>query len=140
VTSGSHRPIEGRAVRVLVVDDDVHVRRFTSLILGLEGFEVVEADGVREAIRLFEAGPVDVVVTDLNMPDENGAVLVGKLRRRDPALPIIILTGVGGADAALTSAVREFGALTTIHKPFSSVALVAAIRQALEAGRADTPT
>jgi two-component system, NtrC family, C4-dicarboxylate transport response regulator DctD len=131
MASRPDRSIEPHPVRVLVVDDDQHVRRFTSLMLGLEGFEVVEAGGGLEARRLFEAEPVDVVVTDLYMPGENGAELVGDLRLRDRNLPIVIVSGVGSTDAALTGAVRELGDVEAVYKPFSSDALVAAIRRAL---------
>jgi DNA-binding response OmpR family regulator len=119
-----------RATRILLVDDDDHVRRMLRRMLEAEGFDVVDAGSGWEALRLFDKEPPDLVVTDLRMPDESGHELIEKLRRRAPGVPVVAISGDCGPDRGEGLAVDAVFA-----KPFNHHDLVAAIRRLLERAR-----
>jgi signal transduction histidine kinase len=117
-----------RPARVLVVDDEPMVRTVTSKLLRLKGHAVMEADGGHEALRMLgEAGlpPVDLVVTDLSMPDMNGRELAQQIRARFQRLPILLLTGDTDAEAG------DGEVDVVVKKPFRLEALEAEIQRLL---------
>jgi two-component system, OmpR family, KDP operon response regulator KdpE len=122
-----------RRARVLVAENNQPVRRFLRILLGHEGYEVVEAEGGREALRLFEAEPADVVVTDLFMEDGNGLELIAALRGRESRVPIVAISAGGHWESI--SVLREaalLGADVTLEKPIAgSDGLLAALRRLL---------
>ncbi|MFT3695334.1 MAG: EAL domain-containing protein [Kofleriaceae bacterium] len=116
--------------RVLVVDDDVAIRRVCSRVLGAEGWTVTVADNGRAAIEALEAAklPFDCVLSDVNMPELDGFGLVKELRKRDDDLPVLLMTG----DPSLHGAVKAIdqGAISYITKPFDHDVLAAAVARA----------
>jgi CheY-like chemotaxis protein len=117
-----------RPARILVVDDEPMVRTVTSKLLRLKGHVVMEADGGHAALQMMgEAGPpaIDLVVTDLSMPDMNGRELADQLRVRFPRLPILLLTGDTDAD------VGDSSVDMVVKKPFRLEALEAEIQRLL---------
>ncbi|WP_256366964.1 ATP-binding protein [Acidisphaera sp. L21] len=85
--------------RVLVVDDDLDVGHVTAAFLRKAGFHVTFASGGDEALsRLDQDPPFDALVTDYAMPGMNGANLVLQMRRRQPTLPALIITGFAGLE------------------------------------------
>jgi two-component system cell cycle sensor histidine kinase/response regulator CckA len=82
-------------MRVLVVDDDAHVRAFVERALRLAGYETVSADGGFEALSkvMTMSGRFDLVVTDVRMPQMSGPRVIERLRRSDPHLKVLYLTG-----------------------------------------------
>jgi EAL domain-containing protein (putative c-di-GMP-specific phosphodiesterase class I)/CheY-like chemotaxis protein len=116
--------------RVLVVDDDVSIRRVCARVLGSEGWTVVLADNGRAAIVELAAAatPFDCVLSDVNMPELDGFGLVRELRARDGDLPVLLMTG----DPSLDGAVRAIdqGAVSYITKPFDHEVLAAAVARA----------
>jgi CheY-like chemotaxis protein len=88
----SHADREGKA---LVVDDDPMVRRFISAVLRTSGFEVLEAADATEAMVVFQAGEssLDLVITDVEMPEMNGCELARMLLATHPHLPILLVSG-----------------------------------------------
>jgi len=85
--------------RVLVVDDDDAVRGFVGRALQHGGYEVLAAADGREALRLVESQqrPLDLFLIDWMMPEMTGSDLAGVLRRTDPDVKILYLTGFGDA-------------------------------------------
>jgi two-component system, cell cycle sensor histidine kinase and response regulator CckA len=83
------------AVQVLVVDDDSLARRAITRTLAAAGYAVVEAAGGSEALQLLESThiPVDLLVTDVQMPGVMGYDLVERIRRAAPALPVLYVSG-----------------------------------------------
>jgi CheY-like chemotaxis protein len=130
MTSVYHQSLDRRPQRVLVVDDNDQVRRFTALMLKTEGFETAQANSGSEAIRLFEAEPPDCVVTDIYMPGEDGVALIGKIRHLAPGVPIIAVSGAVEAQSFLNNA-GSLGADEILAKPFSADELTATIRRLL---------
>src|SRR5664279_4569568 len=92
--------------RVLVVDDDVAIRRVCARVLNAEGWTVVLADNGCASIAELEAAPTpfDCVLSDVNMPELDGFGLVRALRERDDDLPVLLMTG----DPSLHGAVKAF--------------------------------
>ncbi len=116
---------------VLVVDDEELVLSVTSRILERNGYTVSAASGGAEALRCFiELGDsVDLVITDMMMPDMDGPALVAKLREGRPQLKII---GVSGLDFDLRKEeMRGKGFSEILRKPYDMATLVAAVRQQL---------
>jgi two-component system chemotaxis response regulator CheY len=107
------------AKRVLTVDDSKTMRDMVAFTLKGAGFDVVEAeDGVR-ALAALDKTNVDLVITDINMPNMDGITLVKQLRSRSGtrSTPILILTTEGGDDKKADG--RAAGATGWIVKPFS---------------------
>lgn len=78
---------------VLVVDDEVSIRRCIKRVLERDGFAVVQAGTGAEAVEALGAGPVDVVLLDCAMPDGSGPDLVPRLRAARAGIPILFHTG-----------------------------------------------
>src|SRR5690349_10639267 len=117
--------------RLLLVDDDEEACRLLSEVLEREGYEVVRALSVEEALlELDRAGPFDATLTDLRMPGASGFDLLRAARERDPRALVFVLTAFGDA-AAAGEAIRA-GAYDFISKPYDLASLRAAIAQALE--------
>ena len=79
------------SIRVLVVDDEVEIRRVISE--ALSSFDVVEAGNGVEALKAFEDEPADLVITDIKMPEMDGVALLNELRSQNPDLPVLGLSG-----------------------------------------------
>lgn len=120
--------------RVLTVDDSKTMRDMVGFTLKSAGFEVVEAeDGVR-ALALVAAVKVDLIITDINMPNMDGVTLVRELRARPPfkSTPILILTTEGGDDKKAQG--RAAGATGWIVKPFAPDKLLQVVNKVCPAG------
>jgi DNA-binding NtrC family response regulator len=121
----------GARGRILVVDDEPMVVRAVSQILTRMGFEVISAAGPNEATSRFAAVPggVDLLLTDVVMPDGGGRKLVQQLREREPALRVLFMSGFTGHESVRDE--RELpGPLLT--KPFTAARLVGAVQDALD--------
>jgi DNA-binding NtrC family response regulator len=125
-----------RPMRVLIVDDEEDIRRMTRVILSLEGFDVVEAGSVHEAIAALDASPPDVLITDLYLRGADGRELIARVRGRAPEVPVILITGGSTTlDLSLRATAELLGANEVLQKPFRSNVLVAAVRRVLAAAR-----
>ena len=110
---------------VLVVDDDPEVRGLVRRSLEREAFSVVEAGDAEEAQRVSQQGPFDAAVLDVGLPGTSGLELLHLLRRTDPGLPVILLTGAGAEADRVHGLVS--GADDYVVKPFSVRELVARV-------------
>ena len=89
---------------LLFVDDDANQRMLHRSLFEHFGYEVTSAGSAQEALLALETHMIDLVVTDWNMPDQNGIDLAKSIHARWPGLPIILLTGYGVADAERAAA------------------------------------
>lgn len=119
--------------RILVVEDDVQFRRYLAEVLDNEGYEVVLAENGVAAQKLMGETAVDVVLTDLVMPDQDGISLIRSLRKQQPALPVLAMSGRGRTDLSMDSLalVKLLGADATLEKPFTLIALRLALSAVL---------
>lgn len=113
---------------VLVIEDDVQIRRFLRAGLEMAGFNIIEADNAGEGLRLATLHPIDLVMVDLGLPDADGGTVVERLRQWSQ-IPIIVLS----VRAKETEKVRllELGADDYVVKPFGMAELLARARAAL---------
>jgi signal transduction histidine kinase len=119
---------EGRA-RLLVVDDDVDVLATTALVLRRRGYEVKEANNARDALSRLEDDPdIDLLLTDMVMPDINGPELARRARALRPTLPIVFFSGYADPE----SLAGPLSAIRLLRKPFRPADLSAMIDAALE--------
>jgi DNA-binding response OmpR family regulator len=113
--------------RVLVVDDDASVRDSLKKVLQEAGYEVVLAAGGLEAVGRCDQKPIDLVLLDLNLPNQSGWDVFECLTRRHPGIPIIIITGLPNQyPVALTA-----GAGALMEKPIEVPALLKTMQELL---------
>jgi DNA-binding NtrC family response regulator len=118
-------------MNVLVVDDDASVRLMLSKLLTRSGHEVIEARDGLEAIATLGARPIDLVVTDLNMPGADGLQVLRHTREKYPKIPVLILTGENSIRDCVEA--MRAGAFNFLTKPFHAADLNEVVRQALRA-------
>jgi two-component system cell cycle response regulator len=117
--------------KILVVDDDSFARTLCRQILEEEdGFEVVEAQSVDEGLEVISEGGVDLVISDLVMPDKTGIDMVEILRLEHPGLGVILITGHGTVESAVKAI--KVGAVDYIRKPLNPAEFKIVVSRALE--------
>jgi PAS domain S-box-containing protein len=121
-------PPQGEGERILVVEDAARLRQAVKMGLEALNYRVVTAATAREALEAYRREAVDLVVTDIVIPDRSGSDLLRDLRAAEPNLRVIAMTGYA-VDEDAPSELAEFDGL--IHKPFSIEDLGTAIRDAL---------
>jgi len=123
--------------RILVVDDDESVRESLKKVLVGEGYEVVLAAGGLEAAIRFEPGQVDLLLLDLNLPNQSGWDVFEQLTTRRPLVPVIIITGL--ANQQRVAKMAGVGAL--FEKPVEAAALLERMEELLggEAHKVNLP-
>lgn len=90
---------ENRKARVLLVDDEAHVRLFVKMVVSSLGFEVVaEAGDGRQALALFEQHAPDLVLLDVNMPVMDGIAALKALREKSDRVAIVMLTSLASEE------------------------------------------
>ncbi len=120
---------------ILVVDDEPLVRAFTSEVLGLEGYVMLEAAGTAEGLRIAAGhpGPIDLVISDVVMPDgDDGRDLVERLGRMRPTIKALYISGHIEADVARGT----LSSAAFLQKPFTMDVLVEKVRAVLDAAEA----
>lgn len=115
---------------ILVADDDANIRELVCLFLRNDGFATVEAADGKEALDVFAATPVDLVVLDIMMPVMDGWTLCKELRRSNPDLPLLMLT----AKSETWEKVKGFqlGTDDYLTKPFDPLELTVRVRALLK--------
>ncbi len=120
---------------VLVVEDQPEVRTYIAAVLNTYGYQVLEAARASEAHQTYERekGRIDLVLTDVVMPDGSGRDLAERIRKRWPDVRVLFMSGY--AEDATSRAQAGPGAADFIQKPFSPELLVAKIRAVLSRAR-----
>ena len=118
--------------RILIVDDDEAARVLLSTILERAGHDTVLVRDGREAVSVYGATEIDVVITDLQMPEAHGLELITLLRALSPPPAIIVISGTGSDQLDMAEAV---GADVTFSKPADPNELLSAVAKAV-AGQA----
>lgn len=120
--------------RVLVVDDRPINREFLVTLLGYGGYEVLQVDGGEAALDVLEAGPVDLVISDILMPDVDGYELVRRIAARPhlAALPVIFYSAAF-LDPAAERFARACGVTRLLSKPTDPERILAVVQEALAA-------
>jgi DNA-binding response OmpR family regulator len=121
-----HRPPVATCV---VLDDVESVRNFVARVLAREHLDVIAARNGIEATAALAAQRCDLLIADLTMPGGEGIDTIRAARTKYPELKILVISGISSADAKQTA--DSVGADASLHKPFSIVELVAAVRALL---------
>ena len=133
--SGSNLPSTApQALRILVLDDELHVLKALDRSLTSEGFAVLTATRTEAALLLLDARAPDAVVSDYRMPHENGLTFLEEVRRRRPEVRRVLLTGQADIHA-LCDAINRGSLHRLFLKPWSHEDLVAALREECQQGR-----
>jgi putative nucleotidyltransferase with HDIG domain len=119
-----------KSARILVVDDEAHVRSMIAATLERQGYEVMPAAGGREALDALEQEPFELILTDIVMQEGNGLALLESIHDQNPNLPVIMVTAIHDISVAIDSMRR--GAYDYLLKPFERDHLVATVQRALE--------
>ena len=127
--------------RVLIIDDQPHVRAAISVALKANGYEVVAVESGRLGLIelnkiVFDITPFDLVIVDIYMPDMDGVTLIKAMRERTPKLPIIaisgaLLRGTGRTVLDVLSKAPHLAGVTLLQKPFRPRELMQAIHNSI---------
>lgn len=118
--------------RILLIDDETSVRVGVGRLLRKAGHEVHDACDGAEALRMAQGLELDLVITDINMPEMDGIEVILALAERNPGLPVIAVSGGGRMPKELLLAsAGMLGAVTTLPKPFELAQLRDAVDGAL---------
>lgn len=103
-------------MRIMIVDDEVHVARILAESVRLQGHEAIVANSGPEGLSLLDQRPIDLVFLDIVMPKLSGIEVLRRIRETRPALPVIVITG--NASAEEVHEARRLGVTDVIEKPF----------------------
>ena len=116
--------------RILVVDDEPSMREMLAIMLFKEGYEVLVAESRAAAARVFAQGTVDMVITDVKLPDGDGIEILRHVKSASPQTVVIVMTAFGSTETAV--AALKLGAHDYLVKPFDVEELKIVVRGALE--------
>ena len=119
-----------RPPRILVVDDERSMRELLAIVLRREGYEVLLAENGRTAINLLEREPVDLLISDIKMPDMSGVEVLRAAKRIDPDILGIMITAFASTDTAVEA--MRLGACDYLSKPFDIDLLKMKVREKIE--------
>ena len=122
--------------KVLVVDDEPVVIKSCQRILTDAGYEVDTAQSGCEGMRRALQEKFDLVMTDLKMPDLDGMELVRELKREQPSMAVVIITGYGTVPSAVEA--TKLGVSDYVEKPFTPDRITEAANRALRPAREET--
>ncbi len=121
-----------RKQNILIVDDSLSIRKFVSILLQQKGYRVYTASNGMEALAVIDEHPVDLIITDLEMPVMHGYELLRELRRKglSESIPVVILTSRGSEKHKEKAA--SLGAKEYLVKPFEEASLLETVRGQLK--------
>lgn len=119
---------------ILIIDDDIAVRVSLQLLLNSNKYDVTVAEGPEMALRIISQDKPDLIILDLNFTietsGEEGLVLLSKIRQIDPAVPVILITGWGSIELAVSG--MKAGANDFINKPWNNGHLLQSVKTLLD--------
>lgn len=106
-----------RKKKLLIVDDDVSIRKMLSIVLKDDSRAILQADNAMEALKILTHDSVDLLISDIKMPDITGIALLKKIKSVNPELPVIMITAYASTDEAVEA--MKLGAFDYVTKPFN---------------------
>ena len=104
-------------LRILIIEDAIHVAHLLAASVRLQGHEAIVAGGGQEGLALLEQRHPDAVFLDIVMPKLSGIEVLRRIRESHPALPVIVITG--SASPQQINEARRLGVIDVIEKPFA---------------------
>ncbi|MCX6542937.1 MAG: sigma-54 dependent transcriptional regulator [Acidobacteria bacterium] len=129
MTTDTPAPTDPRG-RILVVDDERSMRELLHIVLRREGYTVFLAENGQTALATLEREPIDLLISDIRMPDISGVELLRAAKQNDPDLVGIMITAFASTETAVEA--LRLGAYDYLTKPFDVEELKAKVRNALE--------
>src|ERR1700744_1106610 len=124
-------PRETAAIHVLIVDDEPTIREACAKVAQMSGMHATTVSTAEEATEVIENTAIDIVLTDLMLPQTSGLELLKRVHATHPNLPVIVLTQYGTIDSAV--AATRMGAIDYVTKPFRIEELQARLGRASRA-------
>jgi two-component system response regulator PilR (NtrC family) len=118
------------AKRILVVDDERSLRELLAIVLRREGYEVVLAEDGQTALAALKRGALDLLISDIKMPDMSGVEVLRAAKASDAAIPAIMMTAFASTETAVEA--MRLGACDYLIKPFDVDELKLKVREKLE--------
>jgi two-component system response regulator PilR (NtrC family) len=122
--------IDARPARILVVDDERSMRELLAIVLRREGYEVLLAENGRAAIETLEREPVDILISDIKMPDLSGVEVLRAAKQIDKNILGIMITAFASTETAVEA--MRLGACDYLSKPFDVDLLRMKVREKIE--------
>ena len=121
---------ERRRPRILVADDERSMRELLAIVLRREGYDVLLAENGREAIALIEKEPIDVLISDIKMPDVSGVEVLRAAKKIDQDILGIMITAFASTETAVEA--MRLGACDYLSKPFDVDLLKMKVREKID--------
>ena len=130
----AHEPAAAAATaRILVVDDERSMRELLAIVLKREGYDVLLAENGKTALAALERGTVDLLISDIKMPDMTGIEVLRGAKSLDPTVEAIMMTAFASQETAIEA--LRLGACDYVIKPFDVDELKVKVREKLESRR-----
>ena len=118
---------------ILIIDDEDAIRGMVRILLERRGHAILEAADGELGIAAFRANSIDLVITDAIMPNKDGLETIAEIRKEDPEVKIIIISGGGHRLAVdILAQAKELGADMAVKKPFSPGELTETVESLLK--------
>src|SRR5208282_1171904 len=118
---------------ILIIEDEVKMRRLLELNLGDDGFKTLSAGDAETGLKLLASEPVHLVLTDLKLPGMNGLEFLQTAKQQNPALPVVVMTAFGSVETAVEA--MKAGASDYVLKPFSLAEMRMVVHKELDNSR-----
>ena len=118
--------------KILIIEDDADVRAAIEAGLTKSGHSVLPTANGKDGLNALRQGMVDLVVTDIFMPEQEGLETITALRKQYPSLPVIAISGGNVVSGEMLLVARELGAQEVIEKPFGLNSLLTAVGKVLQ--------
>ncbi len=129
VVSGLYSGTAEKAQTILLVEDEAFVREVTAEVLRRAGYRVLAVENAADAVSAYKAyfDDVDLLLTDVVLSGESGSALAERLRRENPQLKVLLVTGYGAQMGKMEAKQEEW-----LAKPFSSEVLLKTVMRRLD--------
>ena len=115
--------------KILIIDDEPYILLMLKKMIEKIGYEVELASNGREGMDIFKKEGVDMVITDIIMPDKEGLEIILEMKQAQPELKIIAISGGGRiSPESYLECAKHFGASKVFQKPFKQKELVGAVK------------
>jgi YesN/AraC family two-component response regulator len=118
--------------KILIIDDELSIQKLLKMLLERNRYQTFEASNGTQGIALYKKHKPDLIITDLIMPEKEGLETIRELKKIDPDVKIIALSGGGLGDPKMyLNMASTFGAVRTFNKPVDNDILISNIKEIL---------
>ena len=118
--------------KILIIDDEEPIRKMLRMLLEKNGYDVMDAHNGIQGVKLFKEHGPDIIITDLIMPDKEGLETIREIKKINPNIKIIAMSGGGVVDPDIyLDMAKKFGAQYSFAKPVNNDELLSTIKKLL---------